>query len=93
MAQTFPKSTPAAEMQTHRRAWATGVETVHEVISRDGKTRYEVALLTDGTLRCPCQARGHCWHMDKVAARILREGVPESIVKPRPTADELFDRL
>lgn len=79
MAAAFAKSTPADQVLPHRHAWATGEQTTFEVISRDGKRRYEVVLSASGDLRCSCPARGHCWHQEKVAARILREGVPESV--------------
>lgn len=96
MATAFAKSTPAAQVKPHRHAWATGKDTVFEVISRDGKTRYDVVLFANGDLRCTCEAGKHgrrCWHQEKVAARIVREGVPESITAPQPDADALFDRL
>lgn len=91
----FARGTPAKEMLARRRAWR--VDPAHyEVIARDGGHRYEVALESDGELSCSCTA-GHygrpCWHEQKVARRLLREGVPDSLVADGPIADELTSGL
>lgn len=98
-ATAFDRRTPAQEMCRHRRAWRVD-ETHFEVLSRDGDHRYSVTLEPSGELSCTCTA-GHygapCWHEHKVADRLLREGVPDSLLDATGddlvTADELWGRL
>jgi hypothetical protein len=97
-ATAFDRRTPAIEMRRHRRAWRVD-ETHFEVLSRSGDQRYGVTLEPSGDLHCTCTA-GHygvpCWHEQRVADRLLREGVPEAILGDATSADpaaDLWERL
>lgn len=75
----FDRRTPSDEMLTRRRAWR--VDQVHfQVIARDGEHRYDVELQPSGDLTCTCTAASFsrpCWHEERVARRLLREGIPD----------------
>jgi hypothetical protein len=91
-ATSFSTRTPAAEVLAHRRAWRQD-DTHYEVIARDGAHRYEVSLQPSGELSCTCTAGSFhrpCWHEQKVARRLLREGPPASILQ---TAEDEIDDL
>lgn len=97
-ATSFDRRTPADEMRRHRRAWRVD-DTHFEVLSRDGDHRYGVTLEPSGDLSCTCTA-GHygsrCWHEQKVAERLLREGLPSSLLEAADdtaTADDVWGRL
>ncbi|MGH7921894.1 MAG: SWIM zinc finger family protein [Candidatus Dormibacteraceae bacterium] len=95
-ATSFDRRTPAEEMLSRRRAWRQD-DAHYEVVARDGGHRYEVTLQASGVLRCSCTA-GHygwpCWHEEKVARRLLREGLPDSILETDEDAeDEAWGRL
>lgn len=81
----FDRRTPAQEVSKHRRAWRVD-DGYYEVISRSGDERYGVTLHPSGELSCTCTAGrfgNHCWHVQKVADRLLRDGVPSSVLDDR----------
>ncbi len=95
----FDNCTPVEVMLEHRRAWRLD-SSHYEVIARDGGHRYEVTLQPSGDLRCTCTAATYgrpCWHEQKVAARLLREGPPEDLLSEDPAdgagVNEVWGRL
>jgi len=75
----YDARTSAVEMVRCRRAWRVGPGRF-EVISRDGRTRYQVRTGGGRSIRCSCRGsrfHGACWHAVKVLMRLLREGVDE----------------
>lgn len=98
-ATAFKAQTPGQEMLKHRRAWRVD-DTYFEVISRAGDERYGVSLHESGELSCTCTAGrfgNPCWHKQKVADRLLRDGVSSSVFETSDAGlvpeDDVWGRL
>ena len=91
-ARRYDRRTPAAEMKDgRRRVWRTGPDSF-KVYGRVGD-QYDIPVV-NGVPRCPCPAGAHsrkCWHAEKVAERLDREGTLGAA--PEPTDAELFGML